>query len=70
MEWKNLWFEFIIFAVGVCLALAGLYGSLTTVTDGITISDVYFLCVSTLGIIAMLAGVMMIQINKAVCQCQ
>ena len=70
IDCKKYWFEFVIFMVGLIVALAGLYGSATNVTDGITISDVYFLLVSVFGILTMFASIMFIQLAKVTCKCQ
>jgi len=70
IDCKKYWFEFVIFMVGLIVALAGLYGSATNVTDGITISDVYFLLVSVFGILTMFASIMFIQLVKVTCKCQ
>jgi len=70
IDCKKYWFEFVIFMVGLIIALAGLYGSATNVTEGITVSDVYFLLVSGFGIVAMLASIMFIQLAKVTCKCQ
>ena len=70
IDCKKYWFEFVIFMVGLIIALAGLYGSATNVTEGITVSDVYFLLVSGFGIVAMLASIMFIQLAKVTHKCQ